>query len=230
MRPVNRGPVPTHHNGEPKRYTEYGLARRDLIQRLGEFCSYCEMELDTSLAVEHIQPKEHRPHLELEWQNFLLACTNCNSTKDQRNPELTDILWPHQDNTFAALTYDEEGVVKPAPHLSPTQQAVAAATIALTGLAKVIDQQNASDRRWQNRRKAWHIAQESKQDLAEYDSEPMRRQIIRTVKSKGYWSIWMTVFADDADTRNRLIRALPGTATDCFDEQGQPLPHDGGQL
>ena len=65
MRPVNRGPVPTHHNGEPKRYTEYGLARRDLIQRLGEFCSYCEMELDTSLAVEHIQPKEHRPHLEL---------------------------------------------------------------------------------------------------------------------------------------------------------------------
>ncbi len=230
MRPVNRGPVPTKPDGSPKRYTEYGNARKDLIQRLGEFCSYCEMELDTSLAVEHIQPKEHHPLLELEWHNFLLACTNCNSTKGQKNPVLTEIFWPHQDNTFDALMYGEEGVVKPAPHLSPAQKVIAAATISLTGLAKVTDQQTASDRRWQNRREAWSIAHESKQDLAECDSEAMRRQIIRTVKAKGYWSIWMAVFADDTDMRRRLIQALPGTATDCFNDQGQSLPRPGGQL
>ncbi|MCW7555679.1 hypothetical protein NX722_24235 [Endozoicomonas gorgoniicola] len=44
------------------------------------------------------------------------------------------------------------------------------------------------------------------------------------------WSIWMTVFADDADMLNRLIQALPGAAQNCFDANGQPVTRPGGQL
>lgn len=230
MRPVNRGSIPTNRQSQPKQYTEYGNARRDLIERLGEYCSYCEMELDSSLAVEHVQPKEHHSQLEREWTNFLLACTNCNSTKGQKNPELNTIFWPHLDNTFSAFEYGNEGIVQSSSNLSRAQTAIAVATIALTGLAKSVNQQTVSDRRWLNRREAWNIAQESKQDLVECDCEPMRCQIVRTAVGKGYWSIWMTVFADDRDMLNRFIHAFPGTAQDCFDADGQPVPRPGGQL
>lgn len=40
----------------------------------------------------------------------------------------------------------------------------------------------------------------------------------------------MTVFRNDPDMRNRLIRAFPGTATNCFDPQGAPVPRPGGQI
>ena len=195
MRPVNRGPIPQDNAGKAKVYSEYGNARRDLIERLGDYCSYCEMKVDSSLAVEHIQPKAHHPHLKREWTNFLLACSNCNCTKGDRHPDLADILWPHCDNTFRAFEYGEEGIVKPSPGLSPCLMAKAEASIALTGLNKKPDTQKASDRRWQNRRETWNIAIESLHDLTDCDCEQMRNQIIRTVKGIGYWSIWMTLFA-----------------------------------
>jgi hypothetical protein len=45
------------------------------------------MRLEASLAVEHVLPKKPEgvteiiKSRELDWENFLLACTNCNSTK-----------------------------------------------------------------------------------------------------------------------------------------------------
>jgi hypothetical protein len=39
----------------------------------------------------------------------------------------------------------------------------------------------------------------------------MKDQIIDTVKAKGFWSVWMTVFSDDADMLDRLMVAFPGT-------------------
>jgi len=74
----------------------------------------------------------------------------------------------------------------------------------------------ASDRRWINRRETWDIAFDSKQDLASCDTSEMRRQIVRTATGHAYWSIWMTIFKDDADMCRRLIQAFPGTCTDCF--------------
>ncbi len=42
----------------------------------------------TNLAVEHIQPKddERYPELEGSWDNYLLGCVNCNSTKSRITP------------------------------------------------------------------------------------------------------------------------------------------------
>lgn len=74
------------------------------------------------------------------------------------------------------------------------------------------------------------MAQHALQRLQGHDTEAMRDQIVETAQSKGYWSIWMTVFADDADMRQRLIAAYPGTATTCFDAACLLVARPGGRL
>ena len=136
MRPVDKGAVPLDDEGNPKQFSKYKNARSDLITRLGGYCSYCEMKLDASLAVEHVQPKKHHEHLALSWSNFLLGCTNCNSTKGDKDPELSSLLWPDSDNTFMAFQYSEDGVVRVNPALSGDRARKATAMIKLVGLDK----------------------------------------------------------------------------------------------
>lgn len=62
----------------------YGLARGDLITNIGQYCSYCEMPLAASLAVEHMLPKADFPIVALSWTNFLLACSVCNAYKNAK--------------------------------------------------------------------------------------------------------------------------------------------------
>ena len=92
MRPVLRGSRPVDDNGNEKLLREHKKARPDLIARIGQYCSYCEMKLDATLDVEHVQPKKHHPDLRLEWNNFLLACKNCNSTKSDKDVVLDPIF------------------------------------------------------------------------------------------------------------------------------------------
>lgn len=222
MRPVIRGACPTGADGRVVVFKAYAMARGKLIERLGECCSYCEVHLDTSLAIEHVQPKKPPGAIandlvrELSWDNFLLACTNCNSTKDNKDVVLDDYMWPDRDNTFLALIYKQGGLVEAAPGHDNVR---ATRTIRLVGLHKVPsvnDQENeASDRRWNNRREAWDIALESKQNLFELDHPKMRDQIVLQIQ--GFWSIWMTVFKDDSDMLRRILDRIPGTAKHCFD-------------
>ena len=63
--------------------------RRQVVERAGGCCEYCGMHQDNSVLsfhVEHIVPKQHRGHSELE--NLALACPNCNLHK---GPNLTGI-------------------------------------------------------------------------------------------------------------------------------------------
>ena len=46
--------------------------------------------------------------------------------------------------------------------------------------------------------------------------------------SRGFWSVWLQVFRDDAEMRSSLIKWFPGTAADCFDSRGRPIPRAGG--
>ena len=222
MRPVIRGDCPTADDGAPIVFSAYPKARAKLIERLGECCSYCEVHLDTSLAVEHVQPKKPPGAVvnditrELNWDNFLLACTNCNSNKDNKDVVLNDHLWPDRDNTFLGIDYRPGGLVEAAPGV---YNARALKTIKLVGLDKVPtvrDQENeASDRRWNNRREAWDIAQMSKLNLAQLDYPIMRDQIVLQIQ--GFWSVWVTVFKDDPDMIERILDCIPGTAKHCFD-------------
>lgn len=230
MRPVDKGAVPLDDAGNPKQYSQYQNARRDLINRLGNYCSYCEMKLDASLAVEHVQPKKHHEHLALSWSNFLLGCTNCNSIKSDKNAALSDCLWPDKDNTFRAFKYDESGTVKPADNLAANLQSKVEATIALTGLDRTPFSPTASDNRWIQRQTVWEIAQRAKRNLAKSDNEYVREIVVDSARGNAYWSIWITVFSDDSDMLNRLIQAIPGTAQNCFDTNGRPVPRPDGQL
>lgn len=222
MRPVRRGACPQDQQGQEIKFAAYQQARRELIHRMGEYCSYCEMQLDASLAVEHVQPKKPPgaaaalPERELEWDNFLLACTNCNSTKGDTDVVLNDYLWPDRDDTFHGLCYSEGGVVSSAPG---AQKVRADRLIQLVGLHVKPNTAEASDRRWLNRREAWDMAVRAKDRLARCPldaTQDMREQIIDTAQAKGFWSVWMTVFADDPVMRDRLLQALPGTNTGLF--------------
>ena len=234
MRPVERGSHPKDEKENDVTYKEYQQARGELIRRLGEYCSYCEMHLDSSLAVEHVRPKKppgasvvDRTR-ELEWTNFLLACTNCNSTKGDTDVALDDYLWPDRDNTFRALSYTSGGKV--AARDGDFKQK-AENIISLTGLDKTPNEDTASDRRWLNRREAWDMAVRSKGRLSRNDSGDFREQIIETAVANGFWSAWMTVFESDADMLKRLIVAFKGTASSCFDTQNgyAPIARNGGQ-
>lgn len=220
MRPIDKGNCP---------YTSissYQDARPFLIERMGELCSYCEMHLDSGLAVEHVQPKSRQPEKICEWSNLLLACGNCNPTKgdtDINDSNIHDYLWPDIDNTFLALKYSEGGIIGVNENLPSEIQEKAWRLIRLVGLDKTPDvSESYSDRRWENRRKEWDKAELVKKDLAENDTEQHRKTIAELVDK--YFSIWMTVFADDADMKRRFIEKFKGTAKDCFDKDGNPVP------
>lgn len=138
---------------------------------------------------------------------------NCNSTKGDTDVVLADYIWPDRDNTFMALTYSEGGLVAATP--GPDQDR-ALQLIKLVGLDKTPDTAEASDRRWENRREAWDIAQGSLEDFTVNDTPAFRRQIIRSVKSGAYWSVWMTVFKDHPEMLRAMIAAIPGTADAYF--------------
>ncbi len=234
MRPVDRGPIP-QINGKDIEYSCYQNAKRDLTERLGDYCSYCEMQLSAGLAIEHVQPKSKQPGRECQWDNFLLACPNCNSTKRDKeinDSNINDYLWPDKDNTFYSFIYTEDGEVRANPEHSPIIQQKANAMIQLVGLNKNPGNAvKASDLRWKDRLDAWGKATRAKQRLstvAPACSSVMRAQIEDTANS--HFSIWLTVFSDDPDMCRRLIRKFKGTATNCFNPDGKPIPREGGQI
>jgi uncharacterized protein (TIGR02646 family) len=219
MRPVTRGPSPRSND-----FDDYRDAFGDLVSRIGIFCSYCERRIATQLAVEHIQPKAMPAyaHLERRWENFLLGCVNCNSTKSYKDVVLASLLLPDRDNTAAAYDYTKDGKVAVRGNLTPAQRSMARRTLSITGLdrraSSVLDSNGkfvAIDRVAQ-RMEVWLIALESKSDLHLHPNDGFRRQIARTAIGHGFFSIWMTVFDDDVALRKLLIKEF-NAASDCFD-------------
>ena len=223
MRPLEKGK-------NSKTFGQYQKAKPDLIDKLGEYCSYCERKLPVSLAVEHVQPRSLRPDLILKWENFLLACANCNSNKLARDIRLKDYLWPDRDNTFLAFVYREGGVIAVNDKLDKKQKKCAQNILDLIGLQKRpgANDLNKRDMRWMQRLEAWNTAIDSLNDLLKNDTEILREYIVKLAQEKGFWSIWMTVFKDDIDMLKRFIEMFPGTCRECFDGAGAPISRKGG--
>ena len=199
MRPVDKGPCPY------EAISKYQEAKDFLLQRIGEYCSYCEMQLSSGLAVEHVQPKSRHHDKECEWENLLLACFQCNSTKgytDINDNNINNYLWPDIHNTFLALQYSEAGVVSVNSSLNPDIQAKAQRLISLVGLDKTPDAvHDNSDKRWIKRKEAWEKAKIAKERIQKCNCEEMRSQVADTAEACGFFSIWMTVFSNDADMK-----------------------------
>lgn len=234
MRPVERGNVPIDKNGNDIKFNVYGDARDFLIERLGDYCSYCEMSLD-SPHIEHIQPKSKQSAQEKDWNNFLFACTYCNSNKGKKDIDsnnLKDYFWADSDNTFRAFIYEKDLPPQISPALDLQQKKIAQNTLELTGLDRDNFHKKCTrkDRRWQKRKEAWDDALSVKKDLTANSSEEIKNAIILLAKAKGFWSVWMTVFTDDADMRQRLIEAFKGTCKVCFDADTQAIHRPNGQI
>jgi uncharacterized protein (TIGR02646 family) len=208
MRPVDKGINNTA-------FKVYKDAKDDLLTRIGRYCSYCERKV--SLAVEHINPKSVHASQTTDWDNFLLGCWNCNSTKGIKDPQTQDFLFPHTHNTAYAFCYDMGGRVRVNPALTDAEKQMAQDTLEMVGLDRVPppDPQRKDDR-WIDRREAWRIAEEEKQSLA--NGTTTRENILKLAVPTGFFSVWMTVFADDAQMCTLLIQAFPGTHPRCFDE------------
>ena len=234
MRPVNRGDWPTDSNGCPIEFKKYSDARDNLIERIGDYCSYCESPL-LAPAIEHIQPKSKEPALEKTWSNFLMACTFCNSVKKDNSIDaanLNDYFWADTDNTFRAFLYAKDRAPQIDVSLNAIKQQISRNTLDLTGLDREPSHPllTKKDRRWIKRKEAWSKAEAAKANLEEQPTELMRRQIKDTATSTGFWSVWMTVFQDDTDMRRRLIEAFQGTSKECFDHDAQPIQRTGGKI
>lgn len=230
MRPIFRGQRPLDVNNNPIEFTNYKYARDYLIERIGDYCSYCETPLN-SPAIEHIQPRSLNENLETEWNNFLFACIYCNSIKKAKDTSvLSNYFWPNLDNTFRAFIYENGNTPKVNNNLTEQEQIVANNTIALTGLDRRVSSDLRDDRRYLKRNEAFRKAEEAKSDLQTLDDTTIRKRIEEQAVSTGFWSVWMTVFSDDADMRRRLIAAFKGTSSDCFDNNTQPIPRPSGQL
>lgn len=232
MRPVERGAHPVDTQGAPRVFAKYGDARNALIERLGSFCSYCEMRIENAPNVEHVSPKSKDADREKDWLNFLLSCNHCNPTKGDRTIYREEYFWPDRDNTFRAFVYRVGGLVDPHPSLSVEERNRALRTRDLAGLNPVPGRSStdANDRCWKHRSDAWDLAVQKREHLARMRSAELMDCIVDLARSRGYWSIWMTVFDGDPEMRQRLIDGFKGTARACFDVHGAPVARPGGAL
>lgn len=228
MRPITRG-------GAPRVYRRYRDAIDDLEGRLGPYCSYCERRLPVSLAVEHVSPKSTDPARELDWSNYLLSCTNCNSVKNNQQTNDNDFLWPDRDNTLKAFEYGAGGFVSLEVTLPDEVRPRAENLMKIVGLNRHRQRgwprPAKGDKRWEQRRDVWLAAMHSKNLLQQLENSPAARELVVTIAlGYGFFSVWMKVFAGDQAMRTRLIRAFTGTAQDCFDADGQAVSRPSGRI
>lgn len=216
MRPVEKGTA-------PQVYTRYQDAQADLIDRLGQYCSYCERQIETNLAVEHVQPKSLEPGLETHWENFLLGCVNCNSCKGNTPIVLSNFLWPDRDNTFLAFNYTKQGLVEVSSSLDPKMRVRAEALLLLVGLDKTPGHPDQSrrpttaDRRWLRRLKVWIVAERTRALYLDCQGQAEAvDHVVDCAEASGLFSIWMACFAECAEVQDAMIQAFPGTDSAAF--------------
>lgn len=227
MRPVDKGAA-------PRTYRKWSAARPDLIERLGRNCSFCEMPLTHLVHVAHVIPRANGGH-HTDWANLLLGCVHCNSTQGSRNQSRQQHAWPDEDNTFRAIAYSEDNgavLLDARNNLTAGETQLALDTIELFGLNRHPGHPNFSpkDPRWHLRNTAWQRAQLALARWHRNPSQDMEDAIIDQATDSGFFSIWMEVFQNETQIRQRLIDRFPNTAPSCFDPQTQPLKHPTGKV
>ena len=228
MRPVVRGAVP-QVNGVNKTVSDYKDWRMDLIDRIGNYCSYCDMLLNDSPQVEHVSPKAPNPGLLLVWNNMLLACGPCNRAKSDDPYTTATHYIPDYHNTHLGFSYQ---VV---PHPTKKNQSAciviprsdpavnlqkALDTIDLCKLAQLTYNKRATDLRWKYRYEALVTAQLWRMDWDNWGGVVGQRFVallVTAAQGKGFFSIWFDIFHDVPLVKQALINGFPNTDATSFD-------------
>jgi uncharacterized protein (TIGR02646 family) len=204
------------------------------------YCSYCERRIDyKDIHIEHKLPKDEEsayPEKRGDWDNFLLACNSCDSTKrhamekewqlekGKNPPNIDEVLdayyWPDQDNTICLFEYERGGLISINKYLTNYQQEKVEKTLNLTGITRLKNYKDEDNFLLDARREEWRKAQRQLKKFERHhksqmieDIEEDYKDIIDIVKGTGFWSVWMTVFQDYPKMQKKLIEAFPGT---CF--------------
>lgn len=228
MRPINKP-------NNSKVYTRYQNARNDLAEKIGWYCSYCEMPVKNMVEVEHVIPRKNGGD-ELDWDNFLLSCKYCNTVKSNKNDNRNHYIWPDEDHTFKAFQYSStHSIIASASITDSRQHSLIINTILLTGLNRgpLINEEEPTpnDTRWISRQDSWTLAKDSLDNYIESEyHKVMIKQIANSAFGSGHFSIWMEVFKDYPEIRNALIEKFPGTDTTCFDLNGNVTTMPKGKI
>lgn len=235
MRPIDKGVSPYKAIGK------YQEAEPYLEDKIGRYCSFCEMRVNNSLAVEHKESKNSGGAL-TDWSNLLLGCTYCNSRKGEKikKGELDKWLWPDQDNTFLAFSYTDalpklnESYLKAISDDVYVKAKTIFVDLALDYRPSKTKKKVYRDKRWQTRYEVLGIAKEAKNIWEKCQNDEMKvlqkENIVSLAKGYGFFSVWMMVFENETDVRLALIQAFPGTDPKCFDEKGNAKRSERGKL
>ncbi|TAD91847.1 MAG: hypothetical protein EAZ99_00500 [Alphaproteobacteria bacterium] len=223
MRPVNRGPRPTDDTkNQLKVFGGYGDAREDLINRLGRYCCYCNTRLTHAPEIDHVKPKSLHRHLETDWNNLLLCCKSCNTSKGTQ--EIDHLFRPDRDNTGRILSVDH-GALVPHPSLGDDERKEVSALLTvfnLNGMPRSI-----GDSRLDDLNKAQVTAQRHQRSFN--DGKLDVSDICNIATQIGFWLAWYQEFANHPDVLNALNHAFPGTALECFAPDGTTVARPNGR-
>lgn len=215
MRPLNK----SIKAFVPKKliYNPYGSSKNELIQAIGQYCSYCEIYVPfASIEIEHIRDKDTHTKRTYLWRNFVLACKNCNTIKGRK--VVTGMFFPTVHNTFQIFKYASTGKVEVNTTLLTTtaDRTKAKNLLQLTGLDRLPGHNSLSDKdkRWQDRMHTWELAEKylKKFQAGKADEET----ITDLAKTRGGWSIWMSVFANEPTVTTELVTSFNGTQRKYF--------------
>ena len=218
MRPIIKS-IRNSATGTPLEFDPSRGAKHDLTNELGTFCSYCEKYVNrSSLHVEHIYGEKCRDmagnliygHLKYRWDNFLLACVNCNSVKGNKDIAVLNPYMPHENNLLHFIEIDIGASVQIKPLVAGNEMLRTRAFIDLVGLDRTPGHPDYSDLddRWENRLKVYDLAN---RQLAKYSlPNPTTdiENIIALAETNGYFSIWYYVFDAFDNVRQALISGI----------------------
>ena len=213
MRPVDK----TRYTANQAVYNPYGNAKPVLIEAIGKYCSYCEREgFSSALDVEHIEDKDAHPDKEFLWDNFLLACKNCNSIKGTTEIDFPNINLPHIQDTFSPFEYLESGYIKIKDDLKEPVRNRVTALVNLVGLDRRPGhlRYSSKDDRWQERKQAWELSKKYKQKYIAGNCDI--ETIVDLSISNGFWSIWMHAFEGFPEVQRALVDNFRGTRLNFF--------------
>lgn len=226
MRPVDKGKSPY------ETINKYQDALPYLEEKIGLYCSYCEMPIKHVPEVEHIVSKSKGGDL-TAWSNLNLGCKYCNSRKSAittpRNKN--HYLWPDENNTAIAYSYANGFPMVNKDVLNELDTTgvcyeKAQNTYDLIKLGNV-PEKGEKDKRFPVRTATYYKAIRSLEswqhvkDAPEQIQNDMKEQIMMTATADGFFSVWMTVFSEEPQILLALIENFPGTNRICYDEHGK---------
>ena len=213
MRPVDKGREPDIN------FKKYQDAELFLEERLGAYCSFCELPIIHVPEVEHKEAKAEGGD-ELNWNNLLLSCKYCNTRKGVvvKKCEKQRYLWLDEDDTFHPFLYDTSIPSLNRKYLAGQDTEIKEKAENLFMLVKLnhfLISPKDKDRRYRERNEARNCALESKAGWDKVKDTVYRelylKQIIMLAKSKGFFSTWMNVFSDDLGIKSVLRETFKGT-------------------